>query len=101
MYHIPQSQGGGCLYVWTNKTKDQNQHCALGGNFYNAKSDWLLQNSGRMALGLPRMNVSQGHGREHENLPTVRDSDLQFTKACLTPTTTMINLFRKQRQWQN
>jgi len=46
-------------------------------------------------------NVSQSQERENENLPTVRDSDLQFSKACLTPTTTVTNLSRKQRQWQN
>jgi len=83
MYHIPQSLsiqgewvGWGCLYIWTNKTKDQNQHGALGRKFYNVQFDWLFQNSvvrmpptkidkvdpepwlsiaRRMVLGLPRM----------------------------------------------
>jgi len=43
-------------YVWTNKTKDQNQHVALGGKFYNAQFDWLFQNSG---LRIPPTKIGQ------------------------------------------
>jgi len=48
--------GGVCLFVFTNKTKDQNQHSALGGKFHNAQFDWLFQNS---ALRMPPTKIDQ------------------------------------------